>query len=153
MNNVVLNGKGNVRTNFLYYEMVQQGGKIKTFSWVTSIKLHSRNVFKIMKAARARWKIENETFNTLKNQGYHFEHNFGHGYNQLSHILSLIMLLAFLLDQIIQARDKIFKVIEAAIRTKKRLWHTRRALFSTMVLQSFNDLMKKLASEYEIIFE
>nr|WP_198246747.1 hypothetical protein [methane-oxidizing endosymbiont of Gigantopelta aegis] len=23
---------------------------------------------------RARWRIENETFNTLKNQGYHFEH-------------------------------------------------------------------------------
>ncbi len=21
----------------------------------------------------------NETFNTVKNQGYHFEHNFGHG--------------------------------------------------------------------------
>jgi hypothetical protein len=33
----------------------------------------------LMRGARARWKIENETFNTLKNQGYHFEHNFGHG--------------------------------------------------------------------------
>ena len=33
---------------------------------------------------RARWKIENETFNTLKNQGYHFEHNYGHGEQHLS---------------------------------------------------------------------
>jgi hypothetical protein len=24
-----------------------------------------------MRGGRARWKIENETFNTLKNQGYH----------------------------------------------------------------------------------
>jgi hypothetical protein len=32
-----------------------------------------------MKGGRARWRIENETFNTLKNQGYHFEPNFGHG--------------------------------------------------------------------------
>ena len=32
-----------------------------------------------MRGGRARWKIENETFNTLKNQGYHFEHNYGHG--------------------------------------------------------------------------
>ena len=30
-----------------------------------------------MRAGRCRWKIENETFNTLKNQGYNFEHNYG----------------------------------------------------------------------------
>ena len=28
-----------------------------------------------MLIGRSRWKIENETFNTLKNQGYHFEHD------------------------------------------------------------------------------
>jgi len=39
MNNVPLNGKGNVRTNFLFYECVQPNGKVKQFSWVTSIKL------------------------------------------------------------------------------------------------------------------
>ncbi len=27
-------------------------------------------MFAIMKGGRARWKVENETFNTLKNQGY-----------------------------------------------------------------------------------
>ena len=36
-----------------------------------------------MRAARARWKIENETFNTLKNQPYNFGHNYGHGLNHL----------------------------------------------------------------------
>jgi len=153
MNNVPLNGKGNVRTNFLFYELVQPDGKVRQFSWVTSIKLHKRNVVQIMKAARARWKIENETFNTLKNQGYHFEHNFGHGYKHLSIVLALIMLLAFLIDQIIQARDKVFKIIESNVKTKKRLWNTRRALFSTTILHSFNDLLRKLASEYEILLE
>ena len=106
-----------------------------------------------MKAAKARWKIENETFNTLKNQGYHFEHNYGHGYKHLCNVLALIMLLAFLIDQIIQARDKIFKIIEAKVRTKKRLWHTRRVLFSTTILNSFDQLMRKLATEYEILLE
>jgi hypothetical protein len=28
----------------------------------------------LVKGGRARWKIENEAFNTLKNQGYHLEH-------------------------------------------------------------------------------
>ena len=36
------------------------------------------------------------TFNTLKNQGYHFEHNYGHGQQHLATVLALVMLLAFL---------------------------------------------------------
>ena len=43
------------------------------------IKITDNNLYELMRGGRARWKIENETFNTLKNQGYQFEHNFGHG--------------------------------------------------------------------------
>ena len=50
-------------------------------------------------AARARWRIENETFNTLKNQGYCFEHNFDHGKKHLATVFASLMMLAFLLDQ------------------------------------------------------
>ena len=53
-----------------------------------------------MRGGRARWKIENETFNTLKNLGYNFEHNYGHGKKYLSTVFGLLMMLAFLLDQI-----------------------------------------------------
>ena len=35
-----------------------------------------------MRAGRARFQIENETFNTLKTQEYHLEHNYGHGKQQ-----------------------------------------------------------------------
>jgi hypothetical protein len=55
----------------------------------------------IMRAGRSRRKIENETFNTLKNQSYHFEHNYGHGQENLSYVFAHLMLLAFLNDQII----------------------------------------------------
>ena len=55
-----------------------------------------------MRAGRARWKIENETFNTLKNQDYCFEHNFGHGEKNLSTVFAFLMMLAFLIDQIQQ---------------------------------------------------
>ena len=37
-----------------------------------------------MWGGRSRWKIENETFNTLKNQGYQFEHNYGHGHQNVA---------------------------------------------------------------------
>ena len=52
-----------------------------------------------MRADRVRWEVENETFNTLKNQGYHFEHNFGHGKHLLASVFSNLMMLAFLIDQ------------------------------------------------------
>jgi hypothetical protein len=55
-----------------------------------------------MRVVRARWKIENETFNTLKNRGCHFEHNFGHGKQYLCGTLAGLMLLAFLIDQILR---------------------------------------------------
>ena len=53
-----------------------------------------------MIGGRSRWKVENETFNTLKNQGYNFEYNYVHGNNNLSTILSILMLLAFMIYQI-----------------------------------------------------
>jgi hypothetical protein len=72
-NNLPLNStQAHIRVNMLYYEQVDNKGKTTTFTWITDVELRQNNVVKAMRAARARWKIENETFNTLKNQGYHF---------------------------------------------------------------------------------
>ena len=56
----------------------------------------------LMWGGRSRWSIENRTFNTLKNQGYHFEHNYGHGHQHLSVVREMLMMLAFLVDQMQQ---------------------------------------------------
>jgi hypothetical protein len=55
-----------------------------------------------MHGACARWKIENETFNTLKNQGYDFGHNYGLGKQHLIEVFVCLVMLAFLIDQIQQ---------------------------------------------------
>ena len=54
-------------------------GPFKTtkWMWVTDLDVTPKNIREIVKGARARFHIENQTFNTLKNQGYEFEHNFG----------------------------------------------------------------------------
>jgi hypothetical protein len=62
--------------------------------------------------------IENETFNTLKNQGYQFERNFGHGYKNLSHVFGILMFLAFLIDQVQQRCCGLFQ--EALRRSRKK---------------------------------
>jgi hypothetical protein len=38
----------------------------------------------------------------LKNQGYHFEHNYGHGERHLATVLVMLMMLAFVIDQLQQ---------------------------------------------------
>ena len=63
----------------------------------------------LMRAARARWRIENETFNTLKNHGDYFEHNFGRGHRHLSTMFAYLMMLAFLIDQIQQRCCALFQ--------------------------------------------
>lgn len=87
--------------NFLEYWETKPSGQ-QHFTWVTDIPITSENLMTLMRGARARWKIENETFNTLKNQGYHFEHHFGHGYKHLATVFAYLMMLAFLIDQIQQ---------------------------------------------------
>src|SRR6266850_1037336 len=84
VNDMPLNGsRTDVRVNFIEYWEVSQD-QVQHFSWVTDLRVSKRNVYPLMRGGRARWKIENETFNTLKNQGYHFEHNYGHGEQNLS---------------------------------------------------------------------
>jgi hypothetical protein len=69
---------------------------------VTDLHLTATNVSRIARGGRCRWRIENETFNTLKNQGYHFEHNYGHGEKNLGVVLMMLMMAAFLIDQVQQ---------------------------------------------------
>nr|WP_291462325.1 hypothetical protein [Desulfobacula sp.] len=88
--------------NFFEYSMFK--GKKRTFrsSWVTNIPITSQNIKELVKCGRARWKIENETFNTLKNQGYHAEHNYGHGKQNLAYNFFLMTLLVFFINWLLK---------------------------------------------------
>jgi hypothetical protein len=65
-------------------------------TFATNHSVTEQTVRDTVTAGRCRWKIENEGNNVLKNQGYHFEHNFGHGEKNLSMVLLSLLLLAFL---------------------------------------------------------
>jgi hypothetical protein len=104
VNQVPLNGSRHADpVNFFEY-WLHVGPKVTYHnSWVTDQKVSKDNVVELVRAGRARWKIENETFNTLKNQGYHVEHNFGHGQRHLSNNFFILNLLAFTIHQILCA--------------------------------------------------
>jgi len=125
-----------------YYEVT--GEKAKRFCWVTDIPLTRENVQKIMRAGRARWKIENETFNTLKNQGYHLEHNYGLGKKHLSMVFVKMMMLAFLVDQTQQLCCALFQAVLKKLGSKKALWEDMRSLFRWFILESMEMLYRAL---------
>ena len=102
----------------------------------------------IMQAGRSRWKIENETFNTLTNQGYGFDRNYGHGQQHLASTLAYLMLMAFPTDQLIQWCSQPFQVLWKEAKTKAKLWHTFRALFMVKPLTSFRHLYQETAYLY-----
>ena len=110
----------------------------------TDIDTSMGTVYQLMRGGRARWRIENETFNTLKNQGYHFEHNYGHGYQHLSVVFAVLMMLAFLVDQVQQLCCPLFQAVWAKLGSKRRLWEKMRALFYDYALESMWHLFEAL---------
>ena len=125
-----------------YWEIGQ--AKVQHFSWVTDLRVSQRHVYRLMRGGRARWKIENETFNTLKNQGYHFEHNYGHGEQHLSVVFAMLMMLAFLVDQTQQLCCALFQAVWAKLGRKRLLWERMRALFYDDALASMRQLFEAL---------
>ena len=131
--------------NFLeYWEVNNKTNKTQHFSWVTDFKLHKGNVSDIMRGGRARWKIENETFNTLKNQDYHFDHNYGHGSKNLSVNLAMLMMLAFLIDQALEISCNLFQGALKKETQRIRLWETVRNLFNSFLFDSMNQIYEAI---------
>jgi hypothetical protein len=144
VNQVPLNASNaDVRVNFIeYWEM--SADRLQHFSWVTDLWVSRRNVYALMRGGRAPWKIENETFNTLKNQGYNFEHNYGHGEQHLSVVFAIVMMLAFLVDQVQQLCCALFQAVWAKLGSKRRLWERMRALFYDYAFASMRQLFEAL---------
>ena len=93
-----------------------------------------------MQGGRTRWHIENDTFNTLKNQGYQFDHNFGHGKQNLSVVLAFLMFTAFLIDQIQEFACKHF---QAALKTVGRLKYLTAVPTTTSCQPSVKQLLAR----------
>jgi hypothetical protein len=148
LNGAVLNKSNqDVRVNILEYRQTNSKGKEINFSWVTNILISTYNVEKIAKAGRARWKIENETFNTLKNLGYNFEHNYGHGKKYLSTVLCLLMMLAFLVDQVQEICCSLFQRCRKFASTYHNLWGSMQILFQYVRLTTWEDFYSTLLKE------
>lgn len=116
-------------------------------SFITNHHLNEQNIFSMMKSGRTRWKVENESNNILKNQGYNLEHNFGHGQENLSEILLSLNLLAFLFHNVLDLVNNIYQKVRKVLGTRKRFFNDLRALLNYIWFQSWNDLFIFILSE------
>ena len=148
INGISLNKSNlDVKVNLIEYRQTTAKGKEMNFSWVTNIPVIITNIMAIMRGGRARWKIENETFNTLKNLGYNFEHNYGHGQKHLATVFCMLMMLAFLIDQVQEICCSLYRKCRKALHTYRELWENMRVLFRRISLGSWENFYLLLIDE------
>src|SRR3990167_2874499 len=146
MNVVPLHGGENtIKTNYFSYRMFTKNKKGKEIigyqnSWVTDIEVSEDNVQTLVKGGRCKWKIENECFNTLKNQGYYIDHSYGHGEN-LSFNFYLLTLIAFAFHQVFELTDKLYQACRQHFGSKRHLWENLRANLRTFIFSSWEYLL------------
>ena len=118
-------------------------------SFITNHELNDENIFKMFNAGRTRWKVENESNNILKNQGYNLEHNFGHGQENLAEILLSLNLLAFLFHNVLDLVNSLYQNIRKILATRKTFFNDIRALLKYVWFQSWSDLFIYILTEGE----
>lgn len=143
MENVPLTGNKEAEiVNYFSLKIVAPSGKINYFcSWVTNLSLSEEFIEDFVRAGRARWKIENECFNNLKNRGYHLEHNFGHG-KKLSFVLYNLLVLAFLMHQIFELTDLLYQNILKKFSQKKLVWGKITFSVNAIYFESWRNLLE-----------
>jgi len=131
-----------VRVDFLSVREPLGNDRWYTAAWIVDplLRLDPGIAAECEQVGRSRWKVENETFNTLKNQGYHFEHNFGHGHQNLSVVLMVLLMLAFLVDQTAQICCPLFTASLAACHSKRALWERQREIYHQFKIRSFAEI-------------
>lgn len=156
-NNLILNGQHqDILVNYFEVSVVDKatGEQLYYSTFITDIPIRDQIVKELVAVARCRWKIENETFNTLKNQGYHLEHNYPDSYRDGKQYLAtnfmLLTFLAFLVDQMAQCLDKDFQAAKEAVKTFKALWEKVRSIFYLLPTMSMNAIYRFILKRRQV---
>ena len=119
----------------------EQGKVVYRNAWATSHTINDQTIEAIVTAGRARWKVENENNNVLKNHGYHLEHNFGHGKQHLSNLLATMALLAFLMHTVLEWMDERYQQLRQRPFSRKAFFEHLRTLVLYLPFQDWDHLM------------
>ena len=131
--------------NWFAVEILDAKGKRTYYnSFITDLPISAQNVAELAACGRARWKIENETFNVLKTNGYHLEHNFGHGKKTLASIFVVLNLLAFAFHTAAQLCVLAWRNAMAARGARYRFFEHLRTVTTYIVFDDWTHLLQTI---------
>jgi hypothetical protein len=140
-------GKDAALVNWIGFEISNAKGAVTyRTAFVTSLPVNIANVAEIASCGRARWKIENESFNVLKNHGYELEHNFGHGENYLAMTLAALNMLAFAWHTVLDLIEPPWRKAREAAEKRTSFFAYLGTLTSFAVFPAWSDLLQALAT-------
>lgn len=119
-------------------------------AFATSHSVTQETVEPIIQAGRARWKCENESHNVLKTKGYHLEHNFGHGKQNLASVLLTLNLLAFLLHTVLHMVSYKYLLLRKELATRQTFFQDIRALTRYLSFDSWEALLDFMITQLEL---
>jgi len=129
--------------NWMELTISDDAGKVTYHNtWVTDLPVDETSIETLVQAARTRWKIENETINTLKTKGYHLEHNFGHGRHHLANLLLSMNLLAFLFHTILEFADARYRLVRQTLARRTTFFDDVRALTRYLCFDSWTAMLQ-----------
>ena len=134
-----------LKVNWFSVEMFDAKGK-RTYhnSFVTDLPVMAGNVAELAACGRARWKIENETFNVLKCGGYNLEHNFGHGKDTLASVMVVLNLLAFAYHTLAALAVSAWRAAVVAKGATYRFFEHLRTITTYVVFQDWPHLLRSI---------
>jgi hypothetical protein len=133
--------------NWFSIEILNGKGK-RTYhnSFITDLPVTADTVAELAACGRARWKIENETFNVLKTNGYNLEHNFGHGKETLASVLVTLNLLAFAFHAAARLAMLAWREAVIARGATYRFFEHLRTITAYVVFETWEQLLRSIAA-------
>ncbi len=126
------------------------GEQLYKNAFITDFQVLETTVEAIVQDGRTRWKVENENNNVLKTHGYHLEHNFGHGSQYLASLLLSLNLLAFLFHNVLDLVDKKYRLVRAALRTRRKFFQHIATLLCYIQFSSWDELFSFMCKGLEV---
>jgi hypothetical protein len=119
-------------------------------AWATNHDVNEHEVEAIAASGRARWKVENEGINVLKNHGYQFQHNYGHGQQHLANVLLCLLLLAFLVHTVLHLSCETYQAIRQALGARRKFFNDLQALTRYLYFDSWQQLLTYMFQGLEL---
>ena len=130
--------------------MRETGDTLFHNAWATNHPISTQTVAATAEAGRTRWKVENESINVLKNQGYNLEHNFGHGEQHLATVLFSLNLLAFLIHTAQHLTNDAYRLLRETLAVRSTFFNDLKALTRYIVFDSWDALFSFMLDGLEL---